>query len=551
MGMSLRFKSFINFLIISLPLVVEIPLIDTIHKLSPVEASSDSTYTFNFLNSNMTTSSGEVALTSGDKTITWSYSESTSMSISEDGALTISSTYSWSMTSDISSVNATITSVAIDVRVGGYSPFVLEVGSNKKETSKNETITISDISLDTGNIKIYFDGNNNKDMTINNISITMIPKEVITTPIISWGSSPSTSMKIGEIQTLDIIKNEVAKEGNITITSSDTSVISVNGLDITALQEGTSTIVVSLDLDGCNTLSIDISVCLIVRYKSTGSGDYLKVTNISNLLDEDKFLIVNEVDNRYALESIVSGGSLDRSSGISITDGAIKASEIYQSKLLLTAYKSTSGYLLKSEGSGYLGINEDKFTLSGDTSTFWNISIADGVTTIGSGAYHIVYEGSSFKLSSNSSNIAIYRLDNTSIKEVEVPTSLKEAIDTINNNYLTCDKSGVNSIIDWSNIKTTVEALDESNRNILTNLILPTDGVYNAVEAFVSRYDYIICKYNYEDFLSRYPSSNSNSLSLFNNDNIAYNNMTLMIVISLCSLSLLMGIVLLKKKRDC
>lgn len=549
--MKFNSKSFINFLFISLPLVVFFPHIEVKHRISPVEALSETTYTFNFLDSNMTTSGGEVSLTSGDKTITWSYSDSNKLSISEDGALTISDTYSWSMTSDISSMNGTITSIAVNVKVGGYGSFDLSIGSDYKDTKNNSgTLTLSDLSLDTETMKISFDGAT-KSMTINCISITMIPKEVVITPLISWGSSPSTSMKIGETQTLDISKNEKAKDGNITITSSATDVISTSGLSITALKEGTSTIEVSIDIEGCNTLSIDISVSLTIRYTSTGSGDYLKVTNIANLLDEDKFLIVNEVDNRYALESIVSGGSLDRSSGISITDGAIKASEIYQSKLLLTAYKSTSGYLLKSEGSGYLGINEDKFTLSGDTSTFWNISIADGVTTIGSGAYHIVYEGSSFKLSSNSSNIAIYRLDNTSIKEVEVPTSLKEAIDTINNNYLTCDKSGVNSIIDWSNIKATVEALDESNRNILTNLILPTDGVYNAVEAFVSRYDYIICKYNYEDFLSRYPSSNSNSLSLFNNDNIAYNNMTLMIVISLCSLSLLMGIVLLKKKRDC
>ena len=84
--MKFNSKSFINFLFISLPLVVFFPHIEVKHRISPVEALSETTYTFNFLDSNMTTSGGEVSLTSGDKTITWSYSDSNKLSISEDGA---------------------------------------------------------------------------------------------------------------------------------------------------------------------------------------------------------------------------------------------------------------------------------------------------------------------------------------------------------------------------------------------------------------------------------------------------------------------------------
>ncbi len=549
--MNLRFKSFINLPLFLLPLMAISFAFSFTDDSSIVKASSESTYTFNFLNSGMTTSGGEVSLTSEDKTIIWSYTSSSNLSITSSGALTISNTSKWSMTSDISNMNATITSVSIDVKVGGYAPFILEVGSYSKQTTKNETITISDISLNSGSIKISFDGNNYKDMTINSIAITMMSNEVATTPIISWGSNPSTSMKIGEIETLDIVKNDAASEGNINITSSDTSVISVNDLVITALKEGTSTINVTCDIDGCNSLSIDITVSLTVKYLSTGSEDYLKANDISNILDGDKFLIVNEVDKRYALDSLLSNGSFDRSSGITISDGVIKASEIYQSKLLLTITKSTSGYLLKNEENKYLSINEDKFILNNNSSTYWDISINDGVASISSGSYRIVYENNTFKLSNSAvSNITIYRFDSTSINEVEVSSSLKEAVVKINDNYLSCDSSGTNSNIDWINIKATLGALSESDRNILTNLILPTDGVYNAIEAFMSRYDYIISKYNYEDFLSRYPSSNSSSLPLLNNDDYANNNAIMMVVISLCSSSLLIGILILKKKRE-
>ena len=548
--MNLRFKSFINLPLFLLTLMVISFAFTSIDDASIVKASSESTYTFNFLDSGMTTDGGEASLTSEDKIINWSYTSSSNLSITSSGALTISNTSSWSMSTDISKLSSTITYIYVDATIGGYGTFYLSLGKANVSKNNKERLELTDLNATSGTIKISFDGCT-KNMTINSITIKMIPNEVVTTPIISWGSNPSTSMKIGEIETLDIVKNDAASEGNINITSSDTSVISVNDLVITALKEGTSTIVVTCDIDGCNSLSIDITVFLTVKYLSTGSEDYLKVNDLSNLLDGDKFLIVNEVDKRYAFNSLLSNGSFDRSSGVTISDGVIKTSEVYQSKLLLTITKSSSGYLLKNEENKYLSINEDKFILNNDSSTYWDITINDGVASISSGSYHIVYENNTFKLSNSAtSNIAIYRFDSTSINEVEVSSSLKEAIIKINDNYLSCDSSGTNSNIDWINIKATFGALSESDRNILTNLILPTDGGYNVIEAFMSRYDYIISKYNYEDFLSRYPSSNSSSLPLLNNDDYANDNAIMMVVISLCSLSLLIGIILLKKKRE-
>ena len=126
-------------------------------------------------------------------------------------------------------------------------------------------------------------------------------------------------------------------------------------------------------------------------------------------------------------------------------------------------------------------------------------------------------------------------------------TAESYAYDFLDN--ITCDSSGVTSPVysdgfAWSDFKLIYNNLFGSEKTILSTTAKNVDG--NIIERMLARYEYLVWKYHYEDFLSRDVVLSSNN-SMFEISNS--NNTIVLVLTIIVSVSAIGTALLIQKKR--
>ena len=115
----------------------------------------------------------------------------------------------------------------------------------------------------------------------------------------------------------------------------------------------------------------------------------------------------------------------------------------------------------------------------------------------------------------------------------------------------TCDATGTNAPTfasgkSWTTLKTAFNSLTTPHQNTLKNATANESGT--DIEKAVARYDYVVAKYGYENFMNRTISNQANKMNPFNSSST--NNLFMV----LGSISLLGGLTylayFLKKRKE-
>lgn len=113
----------------------------------------------------------------------------------------------------------------------------------------------------------------------------------------------------------------------------------------------------------------------------------------------------------------------------------------------------------------------------------------------------------------------------------------------------TCNAQGTSAptfTTSWAQLKTAFNALELADRNTLKNATANENGT--DIEKAMARYDYVVAKYGYENFINRASGNSANRMNNFNSDSA--NNLLLV----LGSMSLLGGLTylayFLKKRKE-
>ena len=135
----------------------------------------------------------------------------------------------------------------------------------------------------------------------------------------------------------------------------------------------------------------------------------------------------------------------------------------------------------------------------------------------------------------------------------EVTTTTNPALEYAQNflSAFTCDATGTNAPTfasgkSWASLKTAFQALTTPHQNALKNATANESGT--DIEKAVARYDYVVAKYGYENFMNRTITNSANKMNVFNG------NSTNNILLILGSISLLGGLTylayFLKKRKE-
>ena len=117
------------------------------------------------------------------------------------------------------------------------------------------------------------------------------------------------------------------------------------------------------------------------------------------------------------------------------------------------------------------------------------------------------------------------------------------------NKYITCNAQGTSaptfSGFSWAQFGLVFSKFCSTDKTAYTEATANSSGT--AIQQFVARYDYIVGKYHYTDFLSRNPANISGRVDLNNSIDTSSIVVT---VVAISSLSFVfIGFVLFRKKR--
>ncbi len=318
---------------------------------------------------------------------------------------------------------------------------------------------------------------------------------------------------------------------DVTWSSLDESVATVdnNGV-VTGVNEGATTITVETQ-DGHLTASCTVTV---------KSNPQIKKNNYATGVSYKMYLQTKGYFNGQTGDRDYFGAT-----GTDYTNGVDVKFETVNAKLRLCFDDSgTKKYIV-----AYLNGTYDNFgifteeELSGKTVFDWFIN-SDGrlvaecrgvIKTLG------LKSGQTF------TTFALNALSDT-VKFIEFEyTAESYAYDFLDN--ITCDSSGVTSPVysdgfTWSDFKLIYNNMFGSEKTILSTTTKNVDG--NVIERMLARYEYLVWKYHYEDFLLRDVVLSSNS-SMFEISNS--NNTIVLVLTIIVSASAIGTALLIQKKR--
>lgn len=302
----------------------------------------------------------------------------------------------------------------------------------------------------------------------------------------------------------------------INVTSSAT----ITGFD--SSEEKLNKITISYTED--NVTKTTTQQLLILEDINSGDGEsyYEKVTSTADLND-GKYLIV------YESGKVAFNGALTTLDAVSNT---VATGDIANGKIAATEALDKAAFTYTSSNSSFLGSGGKYFGHSGssnglsssNTALTANISFANGNVVIRDGGnYSLRFNNDSKQMrfryySSGQQDIQIYKyVQGQSSLSAEQKAKIYSA------SFLeafTCDGSGAKaptfaSDITWTSLSTEYSKLDAATKALFENATytlsgseVDATGETNIVIAYaVARYDFVVSKYNWEDFMGRGVSS--------------------------------------------
>ena len=291
---------------------------------------------------------------------------------------------------------------------------------------------------------------------------------------------------------LDISKSSVSSGGKVTLT---------------AVSEGNATVTASATIQ----YHVYEAECVVHVTDSTPTPEpepvtgvpYSLVTDASALKAGDR-LVFGRAD-RSVVAGAHSGKILSKVDQTYADEGASIAS--LASEAVVWTLGGKSGAWTFHNGTGLLGAATNKDLKIDDGTTTWTIAISGGhaaVTNTNSSSGILLYNVSSprFKAYGAASGtlipIDIYR-ENPDYFAASFATSFLASF--------TCDSTGASAPTfhtAWNTMGIAFAFLSEQAQGLLSGAASSTSG--NVIARAVARYDYVVGKYGYDDFMERSPS---------------------------------------------
>ena len=386
-----------------------------------------------------------------------------------------------------------------------------------------------------------------------------------TPPAVSPKTLSSISLNTNSVQT-NFTVGDTFNYTNLIVTAnysdSTTSAVaptSVSSPDMSSA--GTKTITVSYTEDEITktaTYEITVSAAAV---EPTGVHTFKKITSTSEL-KTGTYMIV------YETGSVAFDGDLDtldavsNTQSISIVSNKFDLNVDYSFTITVGANSctivSSSGYSIgrTADTNGFNSSNNQTYT---NTISFTNNG---DVNIIGSGGAYLRYNKATnqtrfrYYTSSTYTNqqaIQLYRMEDEEYAETFVDAVICNSNGTSAPTY-----SGSSS---WSTLQNTYNGLTDTSKSYFTSatystsgsgnqtIVTPGDGVSQLIANCVSKYDLIVSKYHYTNFMSRSNLSSNSVASLIPN---ADSNTTsiIVIVVSLLSITALGGFLFIKHRKE-
>ena len=375
-------------------------------------------------------------------------------------------------------------------------------------------------------------------------------------------SNATTTYTVGD----EFVKPTVTATYSDTTTAIVTSSATFEGYDMSTA--GTYTVNVSYT-EGSVTKTTSYSIT--VNAGSSTTKTYQVVTSASDLSAGDKVVVVGSNNDAYyymtgsakseTLPWYLVGNEVTPSnnqiSGNNFTEWTVGKSGTYFT--FTNNSNDLYGYVNGTHYSLNLGptytMNSTTTNVVNDYSgvNTWTYTITDsstGAATLyanSSANVYLEYYNSSFcgyKNAPVSGSIFLFK---------EVTTTTNPALEFAQNflSAFTCDATGTNAPTfasgkSWASLKTAFQALTTPHQNTLKNATANESGT--DIEKAVARYDYVVAKYGYENFMDRTITNSANKMNAFNG------NSTNNILLILGSISLLGGLTylayFLKKRKE-
>ena len=286
---------------------------------------------------------------------------------------------------------------------------------------------------------------------------------------------------------------------------------------------------------------------------SLSAGDKVVIVAQANRSSNSGYAMTSSVINTYYFDKVdasISNQKLNYTSTMAVwTVGGNSTSGF-------TFYNETEakyfyGYTTTSGTKTYrdLGLTTD----TTQTGINWTVSANaagtgyDVTTTHNSNTIYLEYY-------TNKSNFSAFTASATDVvinfyKETTASTSGAATYAATFLSAFTCNAQGTSAptfTTSWAQLKTAFNALDTADQNTLRNASANENGT--DIEKAMARYDYVVAKYGYENFISRTSGNSANKMNAFNG--ASANNLLLV----LGSISLLGGLTylayFLKKRKE-
>ena len=292
--------------------------------------------------------------------------------------------------------------------------------------------------------------------------------------------------------------------------------VTAGGL-VTGVAVGTATITATSQADGSKSKDCEVTVTNSASGGSNSGSYYVKISSSSNL-KAGKYLIVYEGGNLAFDGSLTTLDATNNTIGVTIDNNKIAYSNTTAASEF-TIEKSGNNYTIKSASNKYIGNSSNSNNLTASDSALSNTITINGgnADIVSSGGAYLRYNAGNdqarfryYKSSSYTSQQAIqlYRFDGAA----SYATAFMDAF--------TCDSTGTNPPTfktgkSWSTLQTTYNSLHTEDKNTLKNATANQNST-SIIEQAMARYDFVVIKYKYSNFINRTSANGSNRMSTIN-----------------------------------
>ena len=382
-------------------------------------------------------------------------------------------------------------------------------------------------------------------ITVNAASTTPTVTSVTVSP--ATLSLDLNGTKTGNLSATVTGTNSPAQTVTWSTNNSGVATVNENGV-VTAQGTGTATITATSTVNTSKT-----GTCTVTVSNSSTSGSSTTVDLSEGTISSNVITWVSE-DGHTTITQRQGVGTNSPSSSY------IANPRVYWGHIL--TFTADSGYKIASisitYNSNYRGssiaigtsVSDDDIVTDNTTSVFRTLSTAEGGThvfgSVASSGLQTIY------LQNGTSSTGTTQLRFNAIEITYVQTSSSSGALTFAQTFMgafTCNAQGTSAptfTTSWAQLKTAFTALSSTDKATLKNAVANESGT--DIQKAMARYDYVVAKYKYEDFIDRASGNSANRMNSFSGDSA--NNLLLV----LGSISLLGGLTylayFLKKRKE-